>query len=157
MSTAVQDAIGASIGRMPSGVYIITAQQGSEKVGMLASWVMQAGFEPPMVTVAISPDRELYKLIQKTNRFSVNIVGKNNMDLMKVFGKFKPDQFESVACETTDYGVSLTESIAVLQCELDQDVLMGDHHLLVARIINAQDLHLDAEPYVHLRKSGFSY
>jgi hypothetical protein len=39
--------IGEALGRIPSGVFIATAEEGSEKVGMLASWVQQAGFDPP--------------------------------------------------------------------------------------------------------------
>ena len=41
------------LGRVPSGIFILTVGTGDRATGMLASWVMQAGFEPPMVTVAV--------------------------------------------------------------------------------------------------------
>ena len=48
-------AIGAVLGRVPSGVFILTASDGQGKeTGMLASWVQQAGFDPPCDTVAVN-------------------------------------------------------------------------------------------------------
>jgi len=159
MSTATsnKDAIGAAIGRMPSGVYIITCRSRTEKVGMLASWVMQGGFEPPMITVALNPERELFKLVKEIKRFSVNILSVDNTTLMKVFSKFTPNQFEVVPCVGSDYGITLNEAVAVLHCELTNDYAMGDHHLLVAEIKAAEELNLGTAPFVHLRKSGFNY
>ena len=53
---ANKENIGAAIGRIPSGVFVITAKNSSgEKIGMLGSWVAQAGFEPPCVSVAVAP------------------------------------------------------------------------------------------------------
>ncbi|MBI3469346.1 MAG: flavin reductase family protein, partial [Planctomycetes bacterium] len=37
------DPIGPILGRLPSGVFILTARDGTDETGMLASWVMQAG------------------------------------------------------------------------------------------------------------------
>ena len=34
------------LGRLPSGLYVLTAGRGAAATGMLASWVQQVGFEP---------------------------------------------------------------------------------------------------------------
>jgi hypothetical protein len=70
---ASKESIGAAIGRIPSGVFVITAQRGEQKIGMMASWVAQAGFEPPCISVAIHPEREIYAAIEESGRFSVNV------------------------------------------------------------------------------------
>ena len=44
--------IASVLGRLPSGLFILTARRGADETGMLASWIMQAGFDPPMITVA---------------------------------------------------------------------------------------------------------
>src|SRR5687768_10430199 len=104
--TVTKENIGAAIGRIASGVYIITAKNNEHKAGMLASWVMQAGFEPPSITVAVHPDRELYKIIEETGRFTVNVISNANMDLMKTFAKFSPNQFDEVECKETECGIT---------------------------------------------------
>ena len=48
------------LGRVPSGVFILTASDGEgRETGMLASWVQQASFEPQQVTVAVNGTRYL--------------------------------------------------------------------------------------------------
>ena len=52
-----QSNLAAVLGRIPSGIFIVTLRHNGQETGMLSSWVMQAGFEPPMVTVAVNRSR----------------------------------------------------------------------------------------------------
>ena len=51
--------LGSALGRIPSGLFILTVGQGEAETGMLASWVQQCSFDPPRVSVAIQPQREI--------------------------------------------------------------------------------------------------
>ncbi len=152
-----KEGIGVAMGRIPTGVFVITAHSGSQKVGMLASWITQAGFEPPSISVAVHPDRELYKLVQETGRFSVNVLSNENMSLMKAFSRYSPDQFDQVAHEQTENGVTLKDAVAVMECRVMQTVDAADHLVLIAEVLNGEHMNLEREPMVHFRKSGFSY
>lgn len=149
--------VGEAIGRIPSGVFIVTAQHQDKKAGMLASWVMQVGFEPPTISVAVHPERELYHVIQASNTFTVNVISKSHHHLMKAFGHYTPEQFNGLDALETGYGITLNDSIAVMECRVKTVVDESDHHLLIAEVVNGKMLHPDVEPMVHLRKSGFSY
>ncbi len=59
--------IGAALGKIPSGVFIATSTQDGEEIGMLASFVEQAGFNPPTITVAIGLDRRLNQAVEESN------------------------------------------------------------------------------------------
>ena len=152
-----RDAIGASIGRIPSGVFIITAKDGTEKLGMMGSWVAQVGFEPPRISVAIHPDREIYKAIQKSKGFTVNVLSNENMILMRTFSKYSPDQFNDLAISETPYGLGLDDAVATLHCELKAIYEAGDHHLFVGEVKEGAYLNHELAPMIHLRKSGFNY
>ena len=68
-------AIGAVLGRTPSGVFILTASDGGgRETGMLASWVQQASFDPPAVTVAINSKRYLNDWLDTCPRMVLNLV-----------------------------------------------------------------------------------
>jgi flavin reductase (DIM6/NTAB) family NADH-FMN oxidoreductase RutF len=149
--------IGEAIGRIPSGVFVITAQSGDRKVGMLASWVQQVGFEPPTVSVGIHPDRELYQLVEETGAFTVNVLSNQTMHLMKNFSRYSPEQFEGMACHAVETGIVLDEAVAVMHCRVKEKVAVADHHLFVAEVVDGRILNGDMEPMVHLRKSGFNY
>ena len=81
------------LGRVPSGIFILTAGSGDRATGMLASWVMQAGFEPPMVSVAVKKERYLADWISEGQPFVLNLVGEDQAIFLKHFGKgFEPNE-----------------------------------------------------------------
>jgi flavin reductase (DIM6/NTAB) family NADH-FMN oxidoreductase RutF len=155
--TANKEQIGAAIGRIPSGVFIVTAKRGSDRFGMLGSWVMQAGFEPPTVSVAVHPDREIYAAIEQAGVFSINVLSNENMNLMKAFSKYSPDQFNEVDYQDTEYGIVLKEAVAVIHCRLKGKYEAADHHLLFGEVMDGDYMNHEQAPMIHLRKSGFNY
>lgn len=155
--TANREQIGKALGRIPSGLFIITAQHGDRKVGMLASWVQQVSFEPPTVMVCVHPERELYSLIQETGRFCVNVMGAGNKALFKPFSRYVPDQFDQTPHTPVEEGIILDDCVAALQCRLKQVVEAGDHHLALAEVVNGRMMHPENEPSTHTRADGFQY
>ncbi len=155
--SSIKEAIGAAIGRIPSGVYVIIARRGEQKIGMMGSWVAQAGFEPPRVSVAISPEREVYSAIQESGKFSINVLSNENMNLMKAFSRYSPEQFEGLDFTETEQGIVLNEAVAVMHCTLQGQFEGADHHLLIGEVIDGAYLNHELAPMVHLRKSGFNY
>lgn len=149
--------VGEAIGRIPSGVFVVTAQGGGRRVGMLGSWVQQVGFDPPTVSVAVHPDRELYALIAETGMLTINVLSNQNMNLMKNFSRYSPEQFDGVACRDSQYGVVLEDCVAVMECWVKDRVQVADHHLFIAEVAEGGLLNPELEPMVHLRKSGFNY
>jgi flavin reductase (DIM6/NTAB) family NADH-FMN oxidoreductase RutF len=154
---AQHQGIGEAMGRIPSGVYVVTAKEGERKVGMLASWVQQVGFEPPSISVAVHPDRELYAAIETSGCFTVNVLSNQNMNLMKNFSRYSPDQFDDVVCSETNCGITLEDTVAVMQCRVLQKITAADHHLFIAEVVDGGVMTKEYEPMVHLRKSGFNY
>jgi len=43
-------ALAAALGKVPSGLFVLTAKQGDAETAMLASWVQQCSFDPPQLT-----------------------------------------------------------------------------------------------------------
>jgi flavorubredoxin len=80
-----------ALGRISSGLYIITAQKGEVNGAMLASWVSQASFQPLGFTVAVAKDRAIESLMQVGDQFVLNVLEEGNYaDLMKHFLKRFP-------------------------------------------------------------------
>ena len=81
------------LGRVPSGIFILTVGSGDQATGMLASWVMQAGFEPAMVSVAIKQGRYVNDWITAGQPFVLNLVGEDSGHFLKHFGRgFEPGE-----------------------------------------------------------------
>jgi flavin reductase (DIM6/NTAB) family NADH-FMN oxidoreductase RutF len=157
-------AIGPVLGRTPSGVFILTAGDGSgRETGMLASWVQQASFDPPAVTVAINSKRFLHDWLDQSPRMVLNLVGATQTAFLKHFGRgFDPDQpaFEGQATRKGATGLPvLCDALAYLEGEVTAKMDAGDHTIYLLRITAAGSSDkLDSEkPMVHIRKNGFNY
>ena len=71
-----------ALGRLSGGLYIVTASQtenGTKRSSaMVASWISQASFKPPGLTVAVAKDRAIEALMQVNDCFVVNILKDDN-------------------------------------------------------------------------------
>ena len=150
----------AALGRVPSGIYILTIGEGEQATGMLASWVQQAGFEPPQVSVALKAGRPINERIELGEPFAVNVVGEGQFQFLKHFGKgFAPGEpaFEGIELAATQSGPpALAEALGVLECRATGGVDAGDHRLIVAEV-TAGRLQHDLAPMTHARKRGDHY
>ncbi len=150
-----------ALGRIPSGLYILTVAHGDRSTGMLASWVQQAGFEPPMLTVGIRRDRHVADWVAAAGKFALSQLAVGSKGLIRHFGRgFAPDAnaFEGVELRhDARGGPVLAGAMAYLDTEVAGELAAGDHRIFVARIVNGALLQSDAEPLIHVRANGFHY
>jgi len=149
------------LGRVPSGIFILTAVSGGHSTGMLASWVMQAGFEPPCISVAVKQGRYVADWLTEECPFNLNLVGETGASLLSHFGKgFEPGApaFEGLETEPCSRGVPILKSaIGHLECKSTRYVDSGDHRIFVADVIGGRLADEVTKPMVHIRKSGARY
>lgn len=154
-------ALAGALGRLPSGIFILTARAGGRASGMLASWVQQAGFEPPMVTVAIKADRYLGDWVRESGRFALSQVATGHKALIRHFARgFPPeaDAFEGLGIgREAAGGPVLADALAWLDAEVFAHLDGGDHRVFLARVADGGVIDHDAEPMVHVRRNGMHY
>ena len=77
----------AALGRLPSGLFVLTARHGEAETGMLASWVQQCSFEPPQISVALQRDRPVLSWLTAGAAFTLNILDDSQTDMIAHFGR----------------------------------------------------------------------
>lgn len=115
------------------------------------SWAMQSSFAPPMLTIAIQKDSDLNETIQKSQAFSLTVLGKDEKELIERFaGQTEVDYSDNKVngvdyCEGVTAAPTLSCGITTIECEL-ADALTpdGDHMLFVGKIVNV--INADGEP-----------
>lgn len=151
------------LGRIPSGVFILTAASGDgQETGMLASWVQQASFEPQQVSVAVNGSRYLNQWLKDGAVVCLNLIGESGGKFLGHFGKgFEPDQDAFVDVETeTVAGVRVLKgAMGYLIGKVVSRMITGDHviYLLELTTAGTGDTFDDEKPMVHIRKSGGHY
>ncbi|GAA6619258.1 diflavin flavoprotein [Scytonema sp. NUACC26] len=151
-----------AVGRIVGSLCVLTAKQEEISSAMLASWVSQASFNPPALTVAVAKDRAVELLTHSGNKFVLNVLKEgNHLGLMKHFLKpFDPGQnrFVDVATEEAENGCPiLTDALAYMECTVTNRMECGDHWLIYAVVKDGKLLDNEGVTAVHHRKSGNHY
>jgi flavin reductase (DIM6/NTAB) family NADH-FMN oxidoreductase RutF len=148
------------LGRIPSGLYVLSVRQGDEETGMLASWVMQAGFEPPMVTVALRRGRMVTEWLTAGAPFVLNLLSQQQKAMLGHFGRgFDRGEpaFEGLDLQRTAQGLPvLAGAVGHLECMPVNHLDSADHRVFLAEVIGGRLLN-EERPLVHVRKSGLHY
>jgi len=150
-----------ALGRIIGSLCIITTTQGELKGAMLASWVSQATFNPPGLTIAVAKERAVESLMYSGSKFVLNILQEgNHLGLMKHFLKpFAPgeDRFVGVEIKEASNGCPiLSEALAYVECSVADRMECGDHWVVYA-IAEQGKLLNDGVTAVHHRKTGTHY
>jgi 3-hydroxy-9,10-secoandrosta-1,3,5(10)-triene-9,17-dione monooxygenase reductase component len=162
VSDHVKHTIGRALGRVPSGVYILTATHEGQPLAMMASWVQQAAFHPPSVTVGVAKGRPVGDALRAPGAtFGLSVVGEGETSLMKKYARGIPpgaDPFDGVLTRRAEHGTTIfADALAYLECRVTKFVDFGaDHDLVIAEVI-AGELLKDGASFTHLRGSGFHY
>jgi len=154
--------VGTALGRIASGLFVISWREESFDRAMLASWVMQAAFDPPAVSVALAKSRGLAAAVARDCPFVVNVLGETQRGLVGRFGKPAApgdDPFSGLEVIRTPHGVAaLATATAWLECLPAAPLVewSGDHAILLGRVTAAAAA-ADSPPLVHLRRNGLRY
>ena len=131
--------IGKVLGRITSGVYVLSATHDGTSAAMLASWVMQAGFEPPCISIAIATGRPIIEMIRRSSLLAVSIVAEHDKTLMKRFARgFKEgeDPFAGIATSRSPAGVPiLSDALGWIEAKLIHTcAYAADHEILIGQV-----------------------
>ncbi len=166
MITSKTDPKLQALGRVIGSLCVLTASKGKDenniKGAMLASWVSQASFSPPGLSIAVAKDRSVESLLQVGDSFALNILSEQDFkEPLKRFTKpFAPgeDRFEGLDTELTPNNqIIIPESLAWLDASVKERMECGDHWVIYAEVLHGNILKSDSLTAVHHRKTGASY
>jgi len=155
-----------ALGRIVGSLCVLTAVRGegdSRLSGaMVASWVSQASFSPPGITVAVAKDRAVETLLHVGDHFALNVLaeGRQSGPMKRFLQPFTPgaDRFAGLELETGPQGQPiLSEALAWLEGTVQQRMECGDHWLIYARVDHGGLLDAAGVTAVHQRRSGANY
>ena len=129
---------------------------------MLASWVSQASFDPPGLTVAVKKDRAIESLLPIGNKFVINVLAEGRdrkvMREMVIPRGPSEDRFENLKTERSEVSgaLILSDAASYLECQVSDRMEAGDHWLVYATVLDGRVLD-DVPAAVHFRKVGNAY
>ena len=156
--TPPPDSALAALGRIPSGLFVLTLRHGGRETGMLASWVQQCSFDPPQISAAIRKGRYVLDWLSAGAGFTMNVLPEGDKRLIAHFGKGFDEGEEAFAGLDVirGDGVALAAAHAHVECRVAALHDVGDHVLVVGRVVGGAVLS-EGKTATHVRKSGKHY
>jgi flavin reductase (DIM6/NTAB) family NADH-FMN oxidoreductase RutF len=155
-----RESMGRALGAIPSGIFVVTAARDAVRAAYVGSWIQQAAFDPPSITIAMNQQRPLLTLLQPGRGIGVNILGRRQAALYDRFERgfsLDEDPFVDVEITTAMTGAPLLcEAFAYVDCRIRSMFDAGDHMVILAEVL-AGAVRQSGEPMTYTRQSGFTY
>ena len=155
-----REGISQGLALVPSGVFVLATAHEGQSSAILASFIQQAAFDPPMIVAAVGQDRSIGRMIRDSKQFAVSVMSKDSKESLSRFWKGVPDgtdPFEGLSTSIHDTGIPiLGDAVGFLECTLRETLDAGDHFLCLGEVINGGRVE-EGEPFIRIRKDGFDY
>jgi flavin reductase (DIM6/NTAB) family NADH-FMN oxidoreductase RutF len=149
-----------ALGRIPTGLYVVTTLAEGKPVAFVGSFLMQVGFAPPTLCVAVGKERGPLPALRATGRFTVSVLDGGSAGLMGAFFKKYPpgeSAFDHVPHTPAPSGLPvLSGALAWLDCRATGEHETRDHVVVFATVEHGA-VQREGDPSIHLRKNGLGY
>jgi flavin reductase (DIM6/NTAB) family NADH-FMN oxidoreductase RutF len=147
---------------MPSGIYLLGSAHEGRRNLMTHTLAMQLATEPKLLAVSVRNDALTHELIQQGGVFSLCFLRREDRALVRSFTKPAvegpgPGMLGGVDVTAGVTGAPLVvQAAAWLECELRQQVPVGDHTLFIGEIVNCSALDEEA-PLLRVEDTRLNY
>ncbi len=127
-----------AFGQLTNGIYVLTTRHAEEINGMIASWTTQVSHEPPLIMVAVHPNRYSHKLIEKSGAFALHVVEQGRQEMIdRMMGPDRTAKFSDLQWEPGQTGCPIIKAcMAWFECKVQSQLQPGNHTLFVGRVID---------------------
>jgi flavin reductase (DIM6/NTAB) family NADH-FMN oxidoreductase RutF len=129
----------------PMLTVLVTCKDTQNKTNIITiSWQTTLSKDPPLYGIALHPKRHSYTLIQETKEFVVNFLSSDYVKDVHFCGthsgknidKIKHTNLSYIAAEKVSPPL-IKEAYAHIECTLADSYAVGDHILLIGRVVSA--------------------
>lgn len=151
------DELRALLGRVPTGVAVVTVDAGGQKLGLTVGTLVGLSLEPPLVGFAVSRQAALHELLREAGGCTISLLATGQEALAEHFARGVPPigMWQGVAVEPGPDGPPrLAGALGWLECVLRDEVAAGTHTLFVCAVERVEH-GADAPALVRVR-GGFA-
>ncbi|KAA2315088.1 flavin reductase [Pseudooceanicola sediminis] len=134
------DAFRQAMRRFASGVCIVAAGEGDQRIGMTVSAFSSVSAEPPLVLVCLNRSAGSHDSLVNASSYAINILGAEQEEEAMLFagqrGLHGADRF-GLGWQQSDSGAPvLTSAHHTLVCQSEAQHPAGSHTVLIGRVID---------------------
>jgi|SRR5579862_678686 len=152
MTVIDSDSYRAVMSRWASGVSLVTCCANGEPVGCTVSALTSLSLVPPRLLVCLDLSARTLGYLRTARRFCVNVLGAEQVHLPRRFASRESTQAEKFADVSyrLEHGTVVLEGcIATLVCDVVEELVHGDHAVVVGEVVHGDET--DGDPLIFFR------
>lgn len=126
-----------TLAQFATGVTIIISRFHDTLHGMTVNAFTSVSLHPPLILFCADNQSDTLAAVQETERFTVSILGQHQETVSRRFAQKGPqhDLFQQLSLSWGSLGLPyLADSLAYLECTVEQLSPAGDHHIVLGRV-----------------------
>jgi flavin reductase (DIM6/NTAB) family NADH-FMN oxidoreductase RutF len=142
-----------AFGHFPTGVIAIAAEVDGVLVGLAASTFVPVSLDPPLVSFCVQNSSTTWPKLKDLPVLGISVLGEAHDQVAKTLAAKTGDRFAGLETKSTDGGAVFIHGTSVwLESAIEQQVLAGDHTIVVLRV-HEITVHDDIAPIVFHRSA----
>jgi flavin reductase (DIM6/NTAB) family NADH-FMN oxidoreductase RutF len=129
----------------PCNSTLVTSRGKDGKSNVLAvAWIIPVSVDPTFIAMSIRPQRYSYRLIKESGEFIVNIPTQDLTEKVLFCGRRSGRKLDKFLRASLTKGEArkvsapiIEECIAHIECKVENIIKIGDHELIVGRVVAA--------------------
>lgn len=129
----------------PFNSTLITSRGKNGETNVLAiAWIIPVSVDPSLLAFSIRPQRHSYHLIREGGEFVVNIPTRELVESVLICGRLSGKRLDKFLRASLTKGDArkvavpiIEECIAHIECKVENIIQIGDHDLIVGRVVAA--------------------
>ena len=124
------------LGRVPSGVAVVTVDSGGQRVGLTVATLVGLSLEPPLIGFSVARQAALHELLREAGRCAVSLLAAGQDHLAEHFARGVPPigMWHGIPIESPNGPPLLSGALGWLECALRDEVAAGTHTLFVCAV-----------------------
>lgn len=149
---------------IPYGLYVLTADSGSDVGAGTINWVSQMSFEPPLLALGVKKDSKTFAQIKAGGKLGLSFLGSGQGNLAFAFFGDTPVEGDAFVAKESRIPFSRTPGGAIVlneahgwaELRLVDTVETGDHAVVVAEVTDVAQL-VEEPDVLTLRELNLNY
>ncbi len=143
------DAYKGAMGAVPSPVSIVTSYEDEQPHGTTVGAFMSLSLAPTMVLISLQKTSTLLPVLQRTERFGLNVLCAEQMEIAKQFSQRGIDRWAGIDWDLVEEVPRIAGDASFVACSVFQVMTSGDHVVITGMVHHAESATKPGLVYQH--------
>ena len=144
-----------NFGLFATGVTIASTVDNNKSNFITINSLSSISLDPALLLFCIDSKSHNFEAFTKNKNFAINILAEDQIEISKLFSKVGKKDFDLdnlfFKSELNNY--ILKDSLGYFECEKQDIIPSGDHHIIIGRIINFAKINNNKPPLIYFKGS----